>query len=209
MRRLTLREDLFLLAHDDAGKLLIPEANISAGLAGATLIGLLLDGRIGVTDGRLDVLDPTPTGDDESDETMAAIAANTAPVGPRAWVSWISHGAYGRISDAMVQAGLVRRATGRRLGLVPVTRTFPRDLSDLVRVRSRVRYAVHAKLPPEPETAYLCGLVRVLRLESSLLLNMPAAELLLGLERMTEGNAVTVRQVTHAVEAVIAAALFR
>src|SRR5262245_13749597 len=142
MRRLTVREDLFLLAHDDAGKLLVPGPNISAGLAGATLIGLLLAGRVGVAEGRLDVLDPTPTGDDESDETMAAIAANTAPVGPRAWVSWISHGAYERIGDVMVRDGMVRRTGARRLGLVQVTRTVPGDPADLVRVRARVRYAV-------------------------------------------------------------------
>jgi hypothetical protein len=43
----------------------------------------------------------------------------------------------------------------------------------------------------------------VLRLEASLLLSMPTSELLLGLERMTAGNHVTVRQVTTAVETVI------
>jgi hypothetical protein len=38
---------------------------------------------------------------------------------------------------------------------------------------------------------------------------MATADLLLGLERMTEGTDLTVRQVTHAVESVITAALFR
>jgi len=209
MRRMTLREDLFLLAHDETGKLLIPEANAGAGLAGATLIELLLERRVAVADGRLDVVDPTPTDDPEADATLEAIAANTAPCGPRAWVSWISHGAYERVGDAMVAAGLVRRTVVRRLGVLPASRTPVENSTDLVRVRSRVRYAVHGRERPEPETAALCGLVRVLRLESSLLLSMPAADLLLSLERMTEGNDVTVRQVTHAVEAVITAALFR
>jgi hypothetical protein len=209
MRQMPMREDLFLLAHDDAGKLLIPEANLGAGLAGATLIGLLLGGKVGVGDGRLDVLDDKPSGDAEADATLDAIAANTAPCGPRAWVSWISHGAYERVGDAMVEAGLVRRQVVRRLGFVPLARTVTVDPEDLVRVRSRVRFAVHGKDLPDAETAALCGLVRVLRLESSLLLSMPTADLLLALERMTEGNDITVRQVTYAVEAVITAALFR
>src|SRR5258705_11259401 len=83
MRALSLRDDLFLLAHDDTGKLGIPQPHIGAGLAGATLIELLLARRVAVVDGRLDVLDLSPTGDDEIDATLAAIDANTAPCGPR------------------------------------------------------------------------------------------------------------------------------
>ncbi len=206
---MTMREELFLLAHDDGGKLLIPEANLGAGLAGATLIGLLLERRVRVGEGRLEVVEPSSTGDAESDATLEAIAANTAPCGPRAWVCWISHGAYERVGDAMAADGLVHRSVGRRLGLVPVTRVVAEDPADLVRVRSRIRYAVHGRDRPDAETAALCGLVRVLRLEASLLLSMPVADLLIGLERMTEGNDMTIRQVTHAVDAVIAAALFR
>src|SRR5262249_47004250 len=165
---------------------LIPETSLGAGLAGATLIGLLLDGKVGVGDGRLEVFDDKPTGDAEADATLDAIGANTAPCGPRAWVSWISHGAYERVGDAMVEAGLVQRVVVRRLGFVPLTRTPAGDQADLVRVRSRVRYAIHGRDLPDAETAALCGLVRVLRLERSLLLSMTAADLPIGLQRLTE-----------------------
>jgi len=209
MHALSLRDDLFLLAHDDGGRLIGQEASIGAGLAGATLIDLLLSGRAAVISGRLEVLDPSPTGDEETDATIEAIAANTAPSGPRAWVSWISHGAYGRVADALVEAGVVRRTASRRLRLLPVTRFVPTNAEDLVRVRSRLRYALHGRQPPEPATAALCGLVRVLRLESSLLLSMSTSDLLLGLERMTEVSDVPIRQVTNAVDAVITAATYR
>jgi Golgi phosphoprotein 3 (GPP34) len=204
----SLRDDLFLLAHDD-GKLVIPRANLGAGLAGATLIDLLQTKRVAVVDGRLDVLDPSPAGDDEMDATIDAIGANTAPCGPRAWVSWISHGAYERVAEAMEAAGIVRRTTARRLGLVPVSRCWPVDDEDLVRVRSRVRYAIHGRDMPDPATAALCGLVRVVRLESTLLLSVPTADLLEGLERVTRDSEVAVRQVTNAVDAVITSALYR
>jgi hypothetical protein len=209
MHVLSLRDDLFLLAHDDAGKLIIQEAGISAGLAGATLIDLLLNRRIAVIDGRLAVVDPSASGDEETDATIEAIAANTAPCGPRAWVSWISHGAYERAGDALSAAGVVRRATARRLGVVPVSRCLPENAEDLVRIRSRLRYAILDRDLPDPSTAALCGLVRVLRLESSLLLSMSISDLLLALERMTGENQVTVRQVTNAVDAVITAATYR
>jgi hypothetical protein len=205
----SLRTDVFLLAHDDAGRLIGSEASVGAGLAGATLIELLLAGRVAVADGRLDVIDSAVTGDEESDATLEAIAANTAPCGPRAWVSWISHGAYGRVAEQLASAGVVRRTTGRRLGLLPVQRCVPAQDEDLIRVRARVRYAIHGTQLPDPETGALCGLVRVLRLESSLLLSMPTSDLLLALERMTGANEVTVRQVTNAVEAVITSATYR
>jgi hypothetical protein len=205
----SLRNDLFLLAHDDQGRLAVPEAAIGAGLAGATLIDLLLAHRVAVIDGRLDVVDRSTTGDEETDATIAAIAANTAPCGPRAWVSWISHGAYGRVANLLAGGGLIERTTVRRLGLVPSQRCRPADEDDLVRVRSRVRFAIHGKDLPDAATAALCGLIRVVRLESSLLLSMPTSDLLLGLERMTAANEITVRQVTAAVEAVITAAAYR
>jgi hypothetical protein len=209
MRVLSLRDDLFLLAHDDAGKLVVPETHLGAGLAGATLIDLLLAGRIAVAQGRLNVLDATSTGDEETDATIQSIQANTAPCGPRAWVSWISHGAYERVTDLLVKDGVVRRMTGRRLGVLSVNRCLPENQEDLVRVRSRVRYAIHGRDLPDQLTAALCGLVRVLRLEASLLLSTPTSELLLALERMTAANEVTVRQVTNAVDTVITTATFR
>ena len=209
MEAISLRTDVFLLAHDDAGRLVGSEAGIGAGLAGATLIELLLANRVAVADGRLDVIDSALTGDEESDATLEAIAANTAPCGPRAWVSWISHGAYERTATALERAGAIRRTTTRRFGLLTVSRCIASNPDDMVRLRSRLRYALHSPDLPDAETAALCGLVRVLRLESALLLSMPTAELLLGLERMTGGNGTTVRQVTSAVETVITAATYR
>lgn len=209
MRARSLRDDVFLLAHDDGGRLIVTEPSIGAGLAGATLIDLLLNERVAVAHGRLDVVDPSGTGDPEADATLAAIAANTEPCGPRAWVSWISHGAYERAGEALEADGVIRRTITRRLGVLPVPRCQPTNVEDLVRVRSRLRYAVHGRDLPDAHTAALCGLVRVLRLQSSLLLSMPTADLLLALERMASGNDTTVRQVTHAVEAVITAATYR
>jgi transcriptional regulator with XRE-family HTH domain len=208
MPALSLRDDLFLLAHDARGKPLTSEGRLSAGLAGATLIDLLVTGRVAVIDGRLDVVDPTVTGDPETDATLEVIGGNTAPAGPRAWVSWISHGAYARIADALVARGLVQRSMARRLGVLPAQRYAPVAEDDLVRVRSRVRFAIHSPEPPDPSTAALCGLARALRLERSLLLSAPRADLRSGLARANEASDLTVRQVVHAVETVAVSAAF-
>jgi hypothetical protein len=124
-------------------------------------------------------------------------------------VNWISSGTYQRVGQALDRAGLVQVTTIRRLGVVPVRRYIPAALEDLVRIRSRLRYAVHGRELPDPATAALCGLVRVLRLESALLLSMSTSELLLGLERLTQACDLPVRQVTSAVDAVITNATYR
>ena len=209
MRVGSLRDDTFLLAHGDDGRLMVPEPAICAGLAGAILVDLLLHHRIAVADGRLAVLDPSPTGDPGCDATLEAIGANDAPTGPRAWVAWISAGAYDRTCDAMEASGVIKRTTLRRLGVLPVARCLPTNDEDLVRVRSRLRYGAHSSTPPDRETAALAGLVRALRLEAALLLSMPRADLLMELERMSSGNPTTVRQVISAVDGVISAATYR
>src|SRR5258705_1468167 len=173
MRVGSLRDEVFLLAHDDNGRMIVSEPVVGAGLAGATLIDLLLRGRVAVANGRLDVIDSALTGDDEADATLAAIAANTAPTGPRAWVSWISHGAYGRVAESLEAAGVVRRSPILRFGLLPTARCLPVKPEGLVRVRARVRYALHSPELPELAPGALCGLCRGLRIESSLLLSMP------------------------------------
>jgi hypothetical protein len=165
--------------------------------------------RVAVLDGRLDVIDSAITGDAETDAALEAIAADTAQTGPRAWVSWLAAGAYERTAAVLDNGGVIRRTTVRRLGLVPATRCVPANVADLVKVRSRLRYALHSPGEPDESTAALSGLVRVLRLESSLLLSMPTADLRQGLERLARANATTVRQVITAVDVVISAATYR
>jgi hypothetical protein len=209
MREGSLREEVFLLAHGDDGRLIGAEPGISAGLAGATLVDLLLMGRVAVGSGRLIVVDSAATGDAECDSTLAAIAANTEPTGPRAWVSWISAGAYERAVVGLEEAGVITRTVVRRLGLLTSSRCYPVDGDRLVRLRSRLRYAVHSSETPDPRTAALAGLVRVLRLHSALLLSMPSRDLLAALQRLSSTNPTTIRQVTNAVDAVITAATYR
>jgi hypothetical protein len=209
MRVGSLRDAIFLLAHDEDGRLIIAEPAICAGLAGATLIDLLLGRRVAVVGGRLDVIDSAVTGDPEADAALAAIAADTEATGPRAWVSWLAAGAYQRAAETLERAGVIRRVTVRRLGLLPAVRCLPANVEDLVRLRSRLRYGVTSTQPPDPATAALCGLVRALRLHRALLLSMPSAELLDALAEKAMSGDPTAAQVVTAVESVVTAATYR
>lgn len=199
---LSLRDALFLLAHDDGRPLIFIE-RIDAGLAAATLIEALQCGRVAVEGDRLVVAAAGPTGDPDTGALVEAIAGSTEPCGPRAWISWLADGAYERTARALMVAGLVRWEEARRLGgLLTVRRCIPVRPDDLIRVRARLRYVL-AGQPPDPPTAALCGLVRVLGLESALLLNLPAPDLDAALQRAAETAAETVRAVLAAVADVI------
>jgi len=207
--RSSVRDDLFLLAHDDDGRLLISEPNIGAGLAGGTLIDLLLDGRVGVNGERLVVLDSGVTGDAQRDGAVQAIESNVDPTGPRAWVSWIAADAYEATAAVLEADGYIQSTSVRRLGVLTSTRCTATNIEDLVRLRSRIRYGVQAPQPQDQRTAALCGLLRVLRLHGSLLLSMPSGELLTALDRMAAPVDTNVRQVLIAVQAVVGAATHR
>ncbi len=209
MRTLPVRDELFLLAHDDAGRIVADEQGLNVALAGAALIDLLVMGRAGVEEGRLVVHDPPPPGDAEVDALVAAIIANTAPCGPRAWVSWISPGAYDRISQVLEEAGRIRRVADRRFGLLPRRRCWPVDSTDLVRVRAKLRFAICSSAPVDPATAALCDLAAVLRLSSVLLLNQSESAVVTALRDVGAAGDPIAHQVVATVESVMTMASYR
>ena len=154
---------VFLLAHDDAGRLVVQDRASSAGLAGATLIDLLLS-RSGGGRRRPPRRDrPVRHRRRGPDATTRPRSAPTPrPCGPRAWVSWISHGAYApgrrRPGRRAASSGGPRRAGS---ACVPAEPVPPGRTDDLVRVRSRVRYALHCAgacpIRPPPRCAAWSG----------------------------------------------------
>jgi hypothetical protein len=137
------------------------------GWPGTSLIDLLLAGRVAVVDRRLDVVDrPGPA--TSSGRDPRCDQREYRAVRPRAWVSWISHGACERIGDGLIADGSsgARPCAGWASAQHPVSTGQPR--------RTWYGYepgSVRGAWPDLPEaTAALCGLVRVLRLHSGLLL---------------------------------------
>ncbi|WP_203708832.1 GOLPH3/VPS74 family protein, partial [Asanoa iriomotensis] len=74
-----LREELFLLGFDNAGKPAVHPDSLDIGVAGARLVELVLAGRVAVTGGRLGVIGIAPTGDADDDKLLAAIRLAAQP----------------------------------------------------------------------------------------------------------------------------------
>ncbi|MFI7519565.1 GOLPH3/VPS74 family protein [Micromonospora globbae] len=207
--RLPLRDELFLLGHnDDTGHPHIHRQALALGLAGAVLIDLFLAGRI--------LLDPTddrpagerwlrlrtdqPVGDLIADTALAAIRHGRTAPPVKAFLRTFSTDLYERTRAGLVAAGILRQHTRRRLGGLARTDTYlPTDTKWPVIARARLRYLAHGREQPDHHTAALAGLVATLGLTEHLYLDDDTTTLTTRLTTIASQHHQTVRHITAAV----------
>lgn len=207
-----LPEELFLLAHDDAGRPAVHSASLDIGVAGGELTELALAGRIVAQRGRLFVVDGSPTDDPDSDALVAVIASGSEPPSLRTVLARVGEGAGGRIRDRLLADGVLTKVSHRRLGLMPVTRFPATDEAVRRAVSVRVWYAAHGRTRPDPPTAALCGLVLATLLHDQVFAAMPLQGLTARLQEIVDGQAPAVREIGSAVAALVtsrAVAIYR
>lgn len=160
MTRRALPEELALLAHHDTSGKRDPWAQLDLGLAGAVLLELALAGRVDVRDGKVLVLDPTPTGNGPVDAGLARIAADAKQRKPQAWVEKLQKGLRAEVLDGLVHDGVLDRQETKILGLFPSKRFPETDDGPEREVRARLDDAVLRGATPERRTAALVSLVK-------------------------------------------------
>jgi hypothetical protein len=192
MDRLRLHQELFLFAHDDDGNPYIHQPSLSAGLAGAVLLDLVLADNLAISDGKVAVRGRHPLGDPVADGLLAAIAETHDRRHLSSWIRAIAGDIYHRSSGGLLAAGLLSRMTSRR--------SFGRR-QDLLRPTDR--YAVYGRTYPDLQCAALCGLVAAVRVERCLHFNLPASEIVTTLRRIAEQNCPQAIDVLAAVDATI------
>ena len=123
--RFSLRDQLYLLAHDDeTGRPIAHLPSLSLGLAGAIVLDLYLGRRIRVDHDYLVIHDPRPCGDAIADHATAELAAKEyALLTP--WLYWLADDLYESLTRYLVATGVLTTVRGRRLGVLPITRTGP------------------------------------------------------------------------------------
>ena len=165
---LTLAEDLFLLACDDAGRPRIPAAHLDLGLGGALLLDLARPGRVALVDDHVVVADRTPLGEPVLDAALRRILDEPKPREPEHWVRHLAPGARAAVLRRLIERGILAPDDHRLLGLIPVHHTHPVDDrvgQDLVR---RLHDAVVLDRPASPETAALASLALAVGLDRHL-----------------------------------------
>ncbi|MBM0240161.1 GPP34 family phosphoprotein [Micromonospora sp. ATA32] len=210
--RLPLRDDLFLLGHDDdTGHPHVHRQNLALGLAGAVLIDLYLAGRV--------TLDPNddirpashqrihphidrPVGDLIADAATASIR-HTHPL-LRWWLRGFSDDLYDRTRAGLVAGGILRHHTRRASAASSApTPTCPPTANGRSLARSRLRYIATGREQPDNHTAALAGLVADLGLTSHLYLDDDTTTLTSRLKAIAAQHYQPVRDIAAAVDAAV------
>jgi hypothetical protein len=202
VERLTLRDELYLLAHDDRGEPRIHAGSLAIGLAGACLIDLAIAKRLTVERSRIVMQDTSRTNDAISDWILAQLATSNTMRELRWWIVGIAGDVYDRTTGGLHAKGIVTKTTQRKL-LGSIVRYPPVNESAIGPVRAMAWYVVHGRERPDDQCAALCGLLGVMRLEDALIVGMPSSELLSRLKQILGWHTPAVQEIAAAVEGLI------
>ncbi|GAB7039492.1 MULTISPECIES: GOLPH3/VPS74 family protein [Catenuloplanes] len=179
---ISLAEALVLLAYrDEDGTTEAGVRGLNHGVAAASLLELMLEGRIAIDGGTVAVSDATPTGRAVPDAVLARIAGAGTSLTPRDWLWTLAREDGHRVVlDRLVDGGVLERRDGRVLLVFPARRypapggvTPPAEAD----VRARMRAAVDGAGPVDARVAVLCTLVGALGWDRLVFPDVPAAHL--------------------------------
>ncbi|MFC5267011.1 GPP34 family phosphoprotein [Kribbella qitaiheensis] len=164
-----IAEDLLLLLYDDeSGKPITGSPGLDYALAGAVLIELTLLGKVDIAgageaakEGRLKVLDTSPTGDPVLDERLALLA-DKAGQKPKNLMGKLSKKLRDQLLQRLAERGVLEADKGKVLGLFPVTRWPAKDAQHEAQVRAALENVLKLGTQPDERTASLVALLNAL-----------------------------------------------
>jgi hypothetical protein len=154
-----IAEDVLLLAIDDAsGKTTVSSTQLDPALAGAVLMELVVAGRVNLEgEGRramVVVTDGTPLGDPVLDAAAASLVEK-APLKPGNAIQRLTKGLRERLNGQLEERGLLRRESGKILGVFPTTRWPAPDSAYEDEVRNRVLRVLLQGIEPDARAALI------------------------------------------------------
>lgn len=158
-----IAEDLLLLATDDAtGKITVSSTNLDPALAGAVLMELVMLGRVNLDgEGRkakVVVVDAAPSGDPVLDGGLQSLI-DKGPVKPSQAISVLGKGLRDRLNGTLADRGILRRESGKILGLFPTTRWPAQDQRREASIRDAVAALLLKGLEPDGRAAAIISVL--------------------------------------------------
>lgn len=156
-----LPEGLLLLATDDVtGRIDTKSGALDYGLTGAILTELLLQGSLGLADGRVVLMTSSVAADPIHADVLGRIAGSK-PRDVKHWVNTLPHAEIKQhVLDRLVEKGVVRREEHRILWIFPSDRYPAEEDAPEQHVRDAIRVTVVNGETPQPRIAVLIGLLK-------------------------------------------------
>jgi hypothetical protein len=185
----TLAEELLLIAYNDkTGRSEGGSTELDCGLAGALLVQLALAGSIDVVDGKVVVMDRTPTGDALVDSALTRIAGERRARKPDWWVGKLKTGVRDELLARLTKRGVLQMQRRKVLKLFPVRRYPTLDPGVESAAQSRLQSVVVHGAQADARTAALASLLDACRLARRTFPDVDRKQLKLRMTELGEGQ---------------------
>ncbi|MFF2225525.1 GPP34 family phosphoprotein [Streptomyces globisporus] len=207
----SLGEEIMLLSLDDETGAAKGETAARWGVAAGMLLELVMAGRVTVRGGRVEVFDPTPTGDALLDGRLDRLTRWVHETSSsRKVVAWLTRDhAKGSqdVVDSLVARGLVTEEKHRALGVFPVRRYPEADGTVERELRARLAAAVLEGAEPDARTTALVALVHATGMHPQAFPGLPKKQVDPRMAEIAEGHwaGVSVREAIRNLQAAITA----
>jgi hypothetical protein len=200
----TVRDQLFLFAHKENGKPKVNGACLAYGLAAAALADLVLSEHLTTeSPERLGLRNSKPHWDPVCAFVLETLGGNRDARDISKVLRWLATDITDRAGGFLFASGRVRRDEVNKW-MRPNEVTYRPTRPDmLIQIRGSLVYAVNGSDYTGPQQLVLCGLVRILRLERELSINVGSSELLVRLAELQAHSPPAVRHILDTAEHLI------
>lgn len=205
----SLGEEIMLLSLDDTTGAAKGEGAARWGVAAGMLLELVMTGCVTVKGGRVEVFDPSPTGDPLLDGRLDRLAHWVhGASSSRKVTDWLTRDhAKGSqdVVESLVARGLVTEEKHRALGVFPVRRYPEADGTVERELRARLAAAVLHGAEPDARTGALIALLHATGMHPQAFPGLPKKQVAPRMARIADGHwaGVSVREAIRNLQAAI------
>lgn len=173
METIELAEQFFLISHDEfSGKPAVSRDLVECGLVGAIFGGLVIDGRLGIKEGRVVVLDGFPGSDELTNKLVQTVDQQPTEHRVRTWAEQLGTFIYPIVAERLVAAGTLRRDRGRSVFGRSAERYPAVDLYHAARPRLLLNHVIRHREEMDLDQAVVIALLPAVGIEGVLGLEM-------------------------------------
>jgi hypothetical protein len=169
METIELAEQFFLIGHDEfSGKPAVSRDLVECGLVGAMFGGLVIEGRLGVKDGRVVVLDGLPGNSELTNRLVQTVDQQPTEHRVRTWAEQLGSYIYPIVAERLVVAGILRRDRGRSVLGRSAERYPAIDLYHAARPRLLLNHVIRHREEMDLDQAVVIALLAAVGIEAVL-----------------------------------------